>query len=121
MRHIVFAWELGGYLGHLFRILPIATRLRDEGYKVSFILGDLSRVEPVIGDLGFDVVQAPVWLPKARKLPDPPASYAEILQYFGYLSDSGLTGLVKGWRKLFEWMQPDLVLFDYAPTAPCLS
>jgi len=117
MRHIVIAWELGGYLGHMFRILPIATRLRDAGYKVSFILGDLSRVEPVIGKMGFDVVQAPVWLPKARKLPDPPVSYAEILQHFGYLSEPGLMGLVKGWRKLFEWMQPDLVLFDYAPTA----
>lgn len=41
----------------------------------------------------------------------------DILLQRGYDSFAGLQALVKAWRALFDIYSPDLVVFDYAPTA----
>lgn len=95
MKHIVCVWELGSDLGHINRYLTLASSFKDKGYKVTFVLRDLSRAQSQLGRHGFDLLQAPLWLPKARRAPNPPLSYAEILQHYGFLSPPGLLGLVR--------------------------
>lgn len=120
-KNILFAWELGGDLGHITRFLPIANRLQRQGHQVTFVLRDISRAERIVGKYGHRLLQAPMWLPPSRTAPSPPVSYAEILQHYGYLSVSGLIGVVKAWRTLLELTVPDLVVFDFAPTAMLAS
>jgi len=117
MSRILCVWELGGYLGHLSRYLPLALRLQKQGHEISFVVRDLSGTEAVFGEHHFKTYQAPVWLLQAHGLPSPPENYAEILMQYGYLDKNGLLGVVKAWRNIYELIKPDLVLFDYAPTA----
>ena len=116
MGHIVFAWELGRNLGHLLRFLPIATQLKARGHRVSFCARDLSRAAPILDPLGFPYYQSPVWLPAGAGLP-PPVSYADIMLHNGFLQPETLGGPVRAWRRLFELLQPDLLVLDHAPTA----
>jgi len=117
MKQVVCVWELGADLGHMMRFFPLAKALREQGHKVTFILRDLSRAQKHLGRYGFELLQAPIWLPPARRAPSPPAGYAEILHHCGFLSAPGLLGIVRAWRQLFDLLEPDLVLFDHAPAA----
>lgn len=116
MSRIVFCWEQGQNYGHILGFLPCALALRARGHEVVFVLRDLSRAEQILGKHGFKALQAPLWLPRAEGLP-PPVSYADILASAGYLDPSGLTGLVKAWRELFQLLDPELMIMDCAPTA----
>lgn len=117
MGNVVCCWELGGYLGHISRFLPLANALEEKGHHVDYILRDLSRAHLLIKNKNANLYQAPVWLLKAVGLPKTPVNFAEILQIYGYLDETGLNGLVSGWMNLFERVKPDLALMDYAPTA----
>lgn len=117
MGNVVCCWELGGYLGHISRFLPLANALEEKGHHVDYILRDLSRAHLLIKNKNAHLYQAPVWLLKAVGLPKTPVNFAEILQIYGYLDETGVNGLVSGWVSLFERIKPDLALMDYAPTA----
>jgi len=117
MAHFTLCWELGGGLGHAGRLKSIALPLRARGHTVSFVLRDLVLTRGVLGGLGIDTFQAPVWLHRTAGLPPEQASLAEILLACGYLERDALAGLADGWRALFRQGRPDLVVADYAPTA----
>ena len=117
MGNVVCCWELGGYLGHISRFLPLANALEEQGHHVDYVLRDLSRAHLLIKNKNAHLYQAPVWLLKAVGLPKTPVNFAEILQLYGYLDETGLNGLVSGWLNLFERIKPDLALMDYAPSA----
>lgn len=117
MHNILFVWELGGHLGHLMRYRSLAVALGQRGFRVSLALRDLSRAHSLFDAREYVLYQAPIWLPAARNAPRPPLSYAEILHHYGYLKEEGVQGMVRAWRALYSAEQPDLVLFDHAPTA----
>lgn len=117
MARILYAWELGGDLGHISTALPLLLALRARGHEVAVALKDLSQAQAVLGQHGIAMLQAPVWLEPPKNLPDPPLSYAEILLRFGYLEATGLHGLVNGWQTLYRALQPQLLIADHAPTA----
>jgi hypothetical protein len=117
MAHFTLCWELGGGLGHAGRLKSIALPLRARGHTVSFVLRDLVLTRRLLGGLGIDTLQAPVWLHRTAGLPPEQASLAEILLACGYLETGALAGLVEGWRGLFRQGRADLVVADYAPTA----
>ena len=115
MSGIFVAWELGGGMGHVQRLLPVARELRDRGHDLVFAVRDLSRAEPVLGWEGFRLLQAP--LPRVQAGGGLAASFSQILLRCGYGQPEALTGLVRAWAELFRLTAPDLVLLDYAPTA----
>lgn len=117
MAHFTLCWELGGGLGHAGRLASIALPLRARGHTVTFVLRDLVLTRRLLGGLGIDTLQAPVWLHRTAGLPTDQASLAEILLACGYLDREALAGLCDGWRGLFQQKRPDLVVADYAPTA----
>ncbi|MDH5435205.1 MAG: hypothetical protein OEX83_00460 [Gammaproteobacteria bacterium] len=116
MAKIVFCWELGRGYGHIMGFLPYAKKLRDNGYEVEFIIRDLFYARDLLEKQGFPISQAPLWLHSQRDLP-PTVSYTEILFQFGYLDPEKLSPLVSSWRRLFELLKPDLLIFDHSPTA----
>lgn len=117
MAKILYTWELGLDLGHIQKFLTLATCLSERGHEVIFAAKDLSRIQSLPGARVFETIQSPVWLPIVEGLPEPQVCYADILQRVGYLDASGLLGMVKGWRSLFNRVKPQLLVVDHAPTA----
>ena len=116
MSRILFCWELGGGYGHIGNFLNLGRALRDRGHQVLFALKDLSRAENMLGCHGFDLLQAPLWLPQPVGVP-PPGNYSEMLFSFGYFDEAGLTGVVRAWRRLFDLVDADLLVMENSPTA----
>jgi hypothetical protein len=114
---ILFAWELGGGLGHLGPFLPIAERLVARGHEVTLAARDVERAHAVFGSRPVKIVQAPICSKNYGGLADPPLNYAEILMRYGYLDAPLLAGLLSAWRGLLDLARVDLVLADHAPTA----
>ncbi len=117
MANLLYAWELGGELGHLSQALPLALAAKARGHEIILALKDVSRAESVLAGHGVTYLQAPVWLPVIEGLPRFPANYTEILFQNGYLDASGLLGVIKAWRALYALTKPALVMADHAPTA----
>ena len=117
MKHIHFAWELGGGLGHAGRLKLLAEEAVQRGHRVTMSLRDLVHTDNVLHDIQVPRFQAPVWLHQVHGVPSPQVSLAEVLLTCGYLNANALQGLYVGWRSLFTSLQPDLLVADYAPTA----
>jgi len=114
---IVFAWELGGGLGHLGPFRPIAERLAARGHEVTIAARDVERVHAVFGSRPLAVVQAPICVKTYGGLEEPPLNYAEILMRYGYLDAPLLAGMLRAWRGLLDLARADLVIADHAPSA----
>ena len=116
MARILLAWEIGADYGHLMRYATLARELARRGHEPVFVLKDLTHVQTVLGDDSFRVLPAPVWNGDVSGLP-PPASFAETLLHIGFLHPKALAGVCRVWRELVGLVAPQLMLFDYAPTA----
>src|SRR5690606_15930682 len=116
VRTILCTWELGGELGHISNLSAVARVLETEGYRVVVALRDLSRAYPFFFDTKVTLLQAPVWLPM-MKMQRPIACLADTLLLSGYLETDPLHCLVIAWQALVKQVKPDLVIFDYSPTA----
>jgi UDP:flavonoid glycosyltransferase YjiC (YdhE family) len=116
MTRLLMAWEMGGGMGHLDRMLAVGRVLRARGHEVGFALRDLARSHARIAAQGFEILQAPVWLPP---LSNPPrlGNYAAVLAAAGWLSAPGLAALLQAWEGLYRHWRADAVLGDHAPTA----
>lgn len=116
MSRILLTWELGLNFGHLARLLPIATLLKNRGHTVLVAARDLETASRVLtpGDISF--VQAP-HASSPISSPQRLNGYADILLTQGWSDCELLSGLVTGWLTLFELFKPDCVVLDYSPAA----
>ncbi|MCE4554693.1 glycosyltransferase [Roseateles cellulosilyticus] len=120
MARYAFIWELGGAYGHLGRMIPVARELQRRGHEVVFIIRELVEAERLLGPHGFKWYQAPLWIGRVMKLPDP-LSLAELLMGFGFLDVPALLSICRAWRNLLTALSVDALVFDYAPTAVLAS
>ncbi len=116
MATIALIWELGSDYGHIGRFLPIAQALRAQGHRPVMILRDISRADEMLSPYGLEYLQAPLWLPPVIGLPAA-LNFTESLFLFGFLNPPGLLSIARAWRQLFALLNPDLLIFDHAPTA----
>jgi UDP:flavonoid glycosyltransferase YjiC (YdhE family) len=116
MGHVLFAWELGENLGHLSRDLPIATRLKQAGHRVTCVAANLRIAAGIFAKSDIPFVQAPI-LRQSPRAPNRSVSHAEIAMAAGYSDTNSLRGLVGGWHGLIGMARPDVLVADYAPTA----
>jgi UDP:flavonoid glycosyltransferase YjiC (YdhE family) len=96
--------------------LPIAQALREQGHRPVMVLRDIARADELLGPFGLEYLQAPLWLAPVSGLP-PPVNFTESLFLFGFLSEPGLLSIARAWRQLWRLIEPDLMIFDHAPTA----
>jgi UDP:flavonoid glycosyltransferase YjiC (YdhE family) len=113
---ILLTWELGLNLGHLARLLPVASRLRERGHAVLVAARDLAAAARVLQPGGISFVQAP-HLTRGHPLPHRAAGYSDILRAQGWGDRTTLAGLTEGWINLYRMFRPDIVVADYSPTA----
>ncbi len=116
MAKILVVWEMGGNLGHIGNLLPVALGLRELGHEVVFCLQKSEYASHLISTHGFLALPAPV-LPPLPPNGHPLHSYADILLQIGFGKPESLLQTVKQWRSLFQQQMPDLLLLNAAPTA----
>jgi UDP:flavonoid glycosyltransferase YjiC (YdhE family) len=121
MARILVTWELGGGLGHLVPLASIIGALTKRGHQLFAAVRELAHLEAVFGDLEVLYLQSPVKTTRAANCVNTPRTFAHILHNAGFGEPSELTVMTRAWRNLYEFIQPDLILFDYSPTAVLAS
>jgi len=114
---ILFAWELGGGLGHLTRLAPLAKNACKRGHRVFAALRDLSQAKKVFGGIRIRYLQAPLRIQAAGDRIDPPRTFSHILHNIGFGRAEELEAMAEAWRNLYDFVKPDLIVFDHSPTA----
>jgi len=113
---VLLTWELGGNLGHIARLLPVAETLHKRGHKVTIAAGKLKNIDLLPPSL--EVVAAPA-VPR-NGLEDKirePATFADILYNTGITQRGVLAEFVGAWRGIFKRVKPNVVVQDYSPPA----
>ena len=114
---VLFTWELGGGYGHVAAMAPIAAALRKRGLRVVSAIRDLTKRAAFDADTDHAVVQCPIQLRRPAVHEPTPATFAQLLANIGWGSDEQLWGLASGWRDLYQFIQPDAIVFEHSPTA----
>ncbi len=117
MSKILFTWELGEGTGHVTPYVELISRLVSEGHQVHFALRSLHKAHDLFSGSGVTWHQAPFVLPRHVEIIMPVDSYAKVLHHAGYDIPSRLSGLIVAWQNLYAMIDPDLIIFDYSPTA----
>lgn len=112
---VLLAWELGGGLGHVSKLMLLAERLLANGCDIWAACQNLVSAQATLGRLPIHLLQAPVWASAPGNVPEP-INYAGILARKGWMDVTGLTGLVRGWRDLMHAVAPNLIVANHAPT-----
>jgi hypothetical protein len=113
---VLFTWELGGGLGHVLPMRPLAAELLRRGHVVFVALRDLTRCAVAFGHTAVCFVQAP-YKPAGPTYVPRPQSHAHLMANVGFGSPNELYPFACAWRRLLEWVRPGLVVFDHSPTA----
>lgn len=116
MANIFIAWELGGGLGHVSNLLPLAKHLAARGHAVHVALRDLSLAR-YFSDLPVEIWQAPFKNSRPQGGVPEPRTFADILCNCGFGEAAELKALVTAWRQLFKASEPALVLAEHSPSA----
>jgi len=117
MARVLLTWELGGGLGHLVNLKPFAQRLSERGHHVYAALKDVTRADRVLADAKVSFLQAPIL---TRRLPDHvqrPHTFSQILHHSGFGQRETLGKLTEAWKHIYDYVRPDLIVFDHSPTA----
>lgn len=62
------------------------------------------------------LIQAPRLRPRTRHRV-PPVCYADMLLHEGYEDSAALEGAIQGWESIIEFVRPDALVYNHAPTA----
>ncbi len=117
MATILMNWELGGGFGHMTRLCEVGRRLVRRGHRVVAALRDLYRAGAAFDGTGIQLMQAPFKQRATAGTSKPIISYAHILRNTAFGDLDELRSLANGWRHLFEFIHPDILIFDHSPTA----
>ena len=117
MATLLVCWELGAGRGHLTPHLNLAKVLRERGHEVVFAVRHLQHAEALLGTEGFRYIQAPTWIAPPGYAARPILTYPQVLLNVGFADPDQLVARTRAWQVLFEWITPDALLVDHAPTA----
>jgi len=114
---IVFGWEFGASLGHVYPLLRVADVLKSRGHEAIFVCRDVDRSYDVIKARGYALIQAPFWknppLRNLRSIPTP--SYADVLARQGFAYRNTLRSMMSAWDDILTLLKPDLIIADHSP------
>jgi UDP:flavonoid glycosyltransferase YjiC (YdhE family) len=114
---ILLAWEHGRNLGHLSRLSAIARRVEAQGAQPVWAVPPAFLQAPQLKSLPHPRHAAPMMRPDTPLPSQRIDSYADILLSFGFADTQVLGRAVRAWLKLFEVVQADSIVLDYAPAA----
>lgn len=116
--NILCAWEMGGGLGHLARLIPFIDVALEKGHHIAIVVKELENIDSIYGDREITLYQAPYdTTPRSQILP---CSWPETL-LLRYRSTERLRSYLRAWKSVFNAEEPDVVIYDAAPTAMIAS
>src|ERR1700692_3546637 len=98
MARVLCAWEYGGDLGHVRRIVPLAHELRKMGHEVTMAFRDSSFIESARAE-GFETFIAPL-LKIQREMNPSPLNFSDVLLNLGFRDARGIAGALRAWRSM---------------------
>ena len=113
--NVLLGWELGGGLGHVRSLLPIADRLRKRGHRVTLALRDRTITRPVWEPSGHKVVAAPL-MEDLPRTPFCARTFADILTRHRFAEPGAMVPLLDEWDALLDRHRVDVVVAEHAPT-----
>jgi rhamnosyltransferase subunit B len=119
MSTVLLGWELGDGLGHVANLVAVAHELATRGHRPVLAVKDFAVAIPLLRELPFPVLQAPIWL-KPGPVSFQAASSTDILAIRGYADADGLLLLLNQWQALIDLTGAELVVCDFAPSL-CLA
>jgi len=117
MVSILLAWELGGGLGHVTQLVPLAKGLQSAGHQVFVALRELPCAAGLLDNLGIALLQSPYKPPTDNPPIATPRNFAHVLWNAGFGDPAELQVLTEAWSDLLDSVNPDMIVFDHAPTA----
>lgn len=117
MATILITWELGSGLGHVSPLQPVVDALALQGHRVVVALRQVSHATMVFQHPNVRIVQAPYL---AQRIPCPfklQCNFAHILHNIGFNDVRELRARTTAWETLYEFVNPDVIVFDHSPTA----
>lgn len=117
MSTVLFAWELGGGLGHVRPLLAVARALASRGHSPVFALRNPADAAGPVLAAGFPVLQAPIRLgpPRLPATPSDFRSFSDILALSGWGHPDDLEPLLRSWDGLLDLVRPAIAVADHAP------
>ncbi len=117
MATILLAWELGSGSGHTILLASLVKGLRAAGCRVVVALRELPRAKRLSELEGVTLLQAPYRPPSSSPTIAVPRTYADVLCNVGFADPAELAILTDAWGHLIDFVAPDVVLCEHAPTA----
>lgn len=117
MARILLTWELGGGLGHLANLAPIALELVGRGHTLSIASRNLRNLPRMFRDVPIAVYQSPMAVAGNTLT----YTFAYILKNCGVGEIDELRVLCEAWNRIYDAAYPDLILFDHSPVAMVAS
>ncbi|WP_116364638.1 glycosyltransferase [Parahaliea mediterranea] len=116
MARLLCIWELGGASGHLANLSPWLREAARRGHRITLATPDRPRAGQWFADLDITLAEAP--RPPAPGRP-PAAQQMSFTQIMLHRLGGArqLAPLVAHWQRLFDEVQPDLVIYEFAPAA----
>jgi hypothetical protein len=97
--------------------VELISQLSAQGHEIHFALRSLHKAYDIFCDSGVIWHQAPIVLPRHVNVILPIDSYTKVLHNAGYDTPNRLAGLITSWMNLYQLIDPDLIIFDFSPTA----
>ncbi len=116
MAKILFTWELGRGTGHIAPYLNLINQLEKSNHSIYFAAREIDSASRLFASTQVTWLQAPLAV-SHRTVQKSRFSYVEVLQGLGYERQEELSSLIRAWLNLFSLIDPDLIIFDYSPTA----
>lgn len=117
MARILCVWEMGSSLGHLTNLKLFVDEAQQQGHQVSLAVRELQNVTTVFDLDNIQLFQAPFIRHSRRKYKTPMISFSQLILRQVFTNQQELTGLYHSWNSLFASIEPDLVIYDHAPSA----
>ena len=89
---------------------------RKAGHEVVVTAPDLREAWSFLSQENVKLMQAPALRPGRRRRA-PPICYADLLLHEGYDDPIAFEGALQGWESVLDFVKPDLLVYDHAPTA----
>jgi UDP:flavonoid glycosyltransferase YjiC (YdhE family) len=115
MARFLLCWELGGGLGHVGRLAPVARRLALRGHVVAVALREPRHGATLFP--GRQLFPAPQPAQARGERIVEPNTFADILYNAGARDAATLKQVVDEWRAIFDQVRPDVLVLDFSPLA----
>lgn len=116
-RKVLIAWEHGGNLGHLGRLLPVALALRMQGCDVEFAVADAVAGVRFLTPAGFRWRLGPARIPQSSG-EGQALNHADILLRCGLgMPTASVASLIRQWQLVLKDSRASSVLVDASPMA----